>query len=58
MNLKILLIILFFSKIASAAPDSFADLVEHLSPSVVSIASTTIVKNNNPQDQIPRFPEG
>ena len=41
-----------------AIPDSFADLVEDLSPSVVSIASTTIVKNNNPQDQMPRFPEG
>ena len=52
------LILLLYSKFLLAIPDSFADLVEHLSPSVVSIASTTIVKNNNPQDQIPRFPEG
>ncbi len=48
----------FYSKFLLAIPDSFADLVEDLSPSVVSIASTTIVKNNNPQDQMPRFPEG
>ena len=33
------------------------DLVEQLSPAVVSIASTTIVENNN-QNQIPQFPEG
>ena len=39
-------------------PNSFADLVENLSPAVVSIASTTIVKNNDSQNQIPRFPEG
>ena len=40
-------------------PSSFADLVENLSPAVVSIASTTIVKdNNNSQNQMPRFPEG
>jgi len=52
------LIFLFYSKLLLAIPDSFADLVEDLSPSVVSIASTTTVKNNNPQDQLPRFPEG
>ncbi len=40
-----------------AVPSSFADLVEKLSPSVVSIASTTIIENNN-QNQIPQFPEG
>ena len=39
----------------NALPDSFADLVEELIPSVVSIASTTIVKNQQP---MPRFPEG
>ena len=39
-------------------PSSFADLVENLSPAVVSIASTTIVKDNNSQNQMPRFPEG
>ena len=41
----------------NALPDSFADLVEELIPSVVSIASTTMVKNNN-QQLMPRFPEG
>ena len=40
-----------------AVPDSFADLVEELIPAVVSIASTTIVKNQNNQP-MPRFPEG
>ena len=32
---------------AKSVPGSFADLVEELIPSVVSIASTTIVKNQN-----------
>ena len=41
----------------NALPDSFADLVEELIPSVVSIASTTIIKDNN-QQSMPRFPEG
>ena len=49
-------LILFFKPVY-AVPDSFADLVEKLSPSVVSIASTTIVDNNS-QNQIPQFPEG
>ena len=49
-------IILFFKPLF-AVPSSFADLVEKLSPSVVSIASTTIVENNS-QNQIPQFPEG
>ena len=46
-----------FFKSVYAVPDSFADLVEKLSPSVVSIASTTIIDNNS-QNQIPQFPEG
>jgi len=45
------------SKPLLALPESFADLVEKLSPSVVSIASTTIIENNS-QNQIPQFPEG
>ena len=49
-------IILFFKPLL-AVPSSFADLVEKLSPSVVSIASTTIIENNS-QNQIPQFPEG
>ena len=40
-----------------AVPNSFADLVEDLIPSVVSIASTTIVTNNKNQP-MPKFPEG
>jgi len=40
-----------------AVPESFANLVEKLVPSVVSIASTTIINNQNNQT-IPRFPEG
>ena len=37
--------------------DSFADLVEKLVPAVVSIASTTIIDEEQEQ-LIPRFPEG
>ncbi len=47
-----------FSKLSNSHPSSFADLVENLSPAVVSIASTTIVENNNSQNQMPQFPEG
>jgi len=50
--------LLFFQSFSvNALPDSFADLVEELIPSVVSIASTTIIKNQN-QQPMPRFPEG
>ncbi len=57
LNFKILLICIFASSI-NAHPSSFADLVENLSPAVVSIASTTIVENNNSQNPMPQFPEG
>ena len=58
MKVKItLLLFLLFTNLANAAPESFADLVEKLSPAVVSIASTTIIDNNS-QNQIPQFPEG
>ena len=53
--------IIFFSfstKLYSKqAPYDFADLVENLSPAVVSIASKTIVKQQD-QPDIPQFPEG
>ena len=52
------LFFVLYSKLAVAIPDSFADLVEESSPAVVSIASTTIIKNTNQQNQIPQFPEG
>ena len=54
----LLFLFLSYPKIAIAIPDSFADLVESLSPSVVSIASTTVVRDTGTQDEIPRFPEG
>ena len=54
--ISVISIILFFKPLL-AVPSSFADLVEKLSPSVVSIASTTIIENNS-QNQIPQFPEG
>ena len=47
-----------YSNSLKAYTDSFADLVENLSPAVVSIASTTIVTDNNSQNQMPQFPEG
>ena len=54
--LTFIFFILFFKPL-HAVPESFADLVEQLSPSVVSIASTTIIENNS-SNQIPQFPEG
>ncbi|MBO6468689.1 MAG: Do family serine endopeptidase [Pelagibacteraceae bacterium] len=49
---------LFVSNLfANSAPESFADLVEELIPSVVSIASKTIIKEQH-QQPLPRFPEG
>ena len=51
--------ILFFSiSIANAksAPDSFADLAEKLSPSVVNISTTTVIEQRN--REMPSFPPG
>ena len=59
-NLLFLTIIYFLfvpNLFARSAPDSFADLVEELIPSVVSIASKTIIKEKY-QQPLPRFPEG
>ena len=58
LTLSFVCIFLFNSPSINALPSSFADLVENLSPAVVSIASTTIVKNTNPQKQMPKFPDG
>ena len=55
--LFIIIFYVFVSFPAKAVPESFADLVEKLIPSVVSIASTTIIDNQNNQP-MPRFPEG
>ena len=53
------LTIIFFSFGLSAAdrPNSFADLAERLSPSVVNISTTTIV-NGGPGAEMPQFPPG
>jgi serine protease Do len=59
-NLLFLTIIYFLfssNHFAKSAPDSFADLVEELIPSVVSIASKTTIKEQY-QQSLPRFPEG
>ena len=59
-NLLFLTIIYFLfvpNLFARSAPDSFADLVEELIPSVVSIASKTIITEQY-QQPLPRFPEG
>ncbi len=56
-NITILFILLISSS-SNSHPSSFANLVESLSPAVVSIASTTIVSNNNSPNQMPQFPEG
>ena len=39
-----ILFIFLYSNQLNAHPSSFADLVENLSPAVVSIASTTIIE--------------
>ncbi len=59
-NLLFLTIIYFLfvpNLFARSTPDGFADLVEELIPSVVSIASKTIIKEQY-QQPLPRFPEG
>ncbi len=60
-NLLFLTIIYFLfvpNLFARSIPGSFADLVEELIPTVVSIASKTIVKEQYQQQPRPRFPEG
>ncbi|MBE7637888.1 Do family serine endopeptidase [Sneathiella sp. P13V-1] len=54
------LLVVFFSlnSFAKGAPDSFADLAEKLSPAVVNISTTQIVKNNNRGGGFPQFPPG
>lgn len=45
------------SAAARAAPESFADLAEKLSPAVVNITTTTTVMRRGP-DMLPQVPEG
>ena len=46
-----------FGLSAAQRPDSFADKVEKLSPSVVNISTTTIV-SDGPSVDMPQFPPG
>ena len=55
-NFLFFIIFCFFNTSLKAIPQGFADLVEELVPSVVSIASTTIIKQQS--QPMPRFPEG
>jgi serine protease Do len=60
MRLIYLILIIFclsHKSFGKSAPDSFADLVDELVPAVVSIASTTIIKDD-PLQSMPQFPEG
>ena len=45
-----------FEALAKSAPNSFADLAEKLSPSVVNISTTTIIEDK--QNTYPNFPPG
>ena len=54
--LTFLLITLPFSIYAKKAPESFANLAEILSPSVVNISTTTIIEDR--KNNLPVFPPG
>ena len=45
-----------FSALAKKAPESFANLAEKLSPSVVNISTTTVIEDR--QNNMPTFPPG
>ena len=51
-----LFLIGFSSSIAKPVPNSFSDLVEKLSPTVVNITSSSLIPNR--QDQVPKLPPG
>ena len=55
--INLFLIIFSFESFARSAPDSFADLIEGLSPAVVTILSTSKISNQSEQ-MLPQFPEG
>ncbi|MFL2845445.1 MAG: hypothetical protein ACJ0BO_04200 [Candidatus Puniceispirillaceae bacterium] len=58
-SFSVVFTIIFFSVGLSAGdrPNSFSDLADRLSPSVVNIYSTTIV-NGGPGSDMPQFPPG
>ena len=51
-----LCLILSFEAFAKKAPDSFADLAEKLSPSVVNISTTSVIEDR--KNNMPTFPPG
>mgnify|MGYP001295099044 CR=1 FL=1 len=55
--INLFLIIFSFESFARSAPDSFADLIEGLSPAVATILSTSKISNQSEQ-MLPQFPEG
>ena len=59
MSAFVALFVLLGNQASQAAdrPDSFADLAERLSPAVVNISTTMVVRNND-RPQLPQFPEG
>ena len=54
--ISILIFLFSINAYAKSAPDSFADLAEKLSPSVVNISTTTIVEQKS--RDMPSFPPG
>ena len=50
------LVITLSGAFAADRPDSFADLAEELTPAVVNISTTTVMRGRN--NQLPEFPEG
>ena len=54
--LAYLLIFIPFSSFAKKAPETFANLAETLSPSVVNISTTTIIEDR--KNNLPTFPPG
>ncbi|MEH6404917.1 MAG: DegQ family serine endoprotease [Sneathiella sp.] len=57
LTLFVMLTLLAYNAAARGAPDSFADLAEKLSPAVVNISTTQIVKNSSASNK-PQFPPG
>ncbi|MBL4740739.1 MAG: DegQ family serine endoprotease [Sneathiella sp.] len=57
LTLFVMLTLFVYSAAARGAPESFADLAEKLSPAVVNISTTQIVKNERTANK-PQFPPG
>ena len=59
LNFLVTISVFFFfsSSYAKSPPESFADLSDRVSPAVVNIATTVVLKNA-PQREMPEFPPG